>query len=463
MKTMKYLLIAVTLVSSLSICAQENATIANFQKGDTIVIKQDHNTYLTGETMSRWIYLQEHTILKVGGKRFPNGILIAGIFSWVSPDAIVNKSTHLQEAIQEQEAKLQAEREQARQDSLTQALEESIRIAKEQARQDSIAKAKAAEEAAKVEQARQDSIAKAEQARQDSIAAAEAARQDSIAAAEAEQALQDSIARAIPHNCNRLTLGIRGGAASLLHQTDNQGTWNVGFDALFDLQYAHYWKKATGKPQLGLLLGVSAGYSRSHLSGAVNDEYSITDNDGNQIDYSISTSDVKEYDGQIQIEVPLMFSLITEKGFFFNIGPRFVLPVYTHYNQNLVDPNIDAYFVTEGVHVPNEYITGKITEDKQNTTGKWEASTLNIFVSAELGYEWTFKNMHSLGLGVYANYSAYTLYKHDASNLSIVNVTAPTEAQPAQVTINSETDAYDTGLGYFDAGIKLAYHFNFWK
>ena len=84
-------------------------------------------------------------------------------------------------------------------------------------------------------------------------------------------------------------------------------------------------------------------------------------------------------------------------------------------------------------------------------------------VTAELGYEWTLKSGNSLGLGAYANYCVYNSFKNNGSVKSLMDVTAPQGSSVATVDVLSATKTYATGLGYFDAGIKLAYHFNFPK
>ena len=459
MKTIKALLIASGLtLAAVAVSAQEAAPAAqlsDFSVGDTIVIKKDHERYLTGEKMSKWVYNVEHTIQQVGGKRWPNGILIRGIFSWVGPDDIINKTTHPDAAAANQEAKNEAE--QAVKDSI-QAAKDSVQMAK--ALQDSLA------------QARRDSI---ETARLDSIA--ERARRDSIA-----QATRDSLRQAWEQQkdsneavytitepqqekfaCDRFTIGLRGGASSLMQDAEKMGKWHIGWDVLLDLQYAHYWKKFGKKMQYGLLVGVSAGYARSHLAAPVDDKFTEKTVSG-QIDYTIKSENVKEYDGQLQIEVPIMFSMIHEKGFFMNIGPRFALPVYSQYNQTLDKPNIIAHFPEEGVDVINAKITGQVSDDQANSNGKWKASTLNVMLGAELGYEFTFQNKNSLGIGVFADYSLYSLYKNDPTDKSLVQISElPTTSKPAVVDVYSATDSYAKGLGFFDVGLKLAYHFNWWK
>lgn len=485
MKTiMRNLFVAAGLLFAVNVSAQETApkaSVSDFHVGDTIVIKKDHERYLTGEKMSKWVYDVEHTIQQVRGKRFPEGILIRGIYSWVGPDDILNKSTNPQEAEANQEAKRQAS-EQAKQEAEQAAAEEEARrAAARKAHQDSI-------QAAQEEAARQDSIAAATAAA--AAAAAETARQDSIAQAEEQQrkdsvrqAERDSLLNAFYNKqedpayiidreqnpnqvCNRFTIGLRGGAASLLQGMEDafkDGKWNVGFDVMLDLQYAHYWKKFGKKMQYGLIVGVGAGFARSHVSGAVNDNFRINTPEG-AIDYTVTSEKVKEYDGQIQLEVPLMFSMIHENGFFMNIGPRFTLPVYDVYNQSITKPDINAMLYPEEVPVKNELVTGVVKDDQAESTGKWNASKLNVMLGAEIGYEFKFRNHNSLGLGVYGNYSLYSLYKANDKASSIIDITeAPSTGKNAVVTVIPATDAYGKSVGYFDVGLKLAYHFNWWK
>ncbi len=153
-----------------------------------------------------------------------------------------------------------------------------------------------------------------------------------------------------------------------------------------------------------------------------------------------------------------MFSLITKKGFFLNLGPRFMLPLYTPYSETLVKPEIKATFPW-GVVVPDEIATGKVTQLDYNGKSA-QSMKVNVMLGLELGYEWFFKSGNSLGLGAYANYSVYSMFKQQTQNKGLIDVTP---AAPTKVDVYSATDTYTSKMGYLDAGIKLAYHFNWWK
>lgn len=261
---------------------------------------------------------------------------------------------------------------------------------------------------------------------------------------------------------HRLTLGVRGGVASWM-QKAGESQWKVGGDGLFDLQYAFY-KVTKSKNNVGFLVGASVGYVNSGMGlNGINDIYTTPTSDGD-IRYTISANGIKEKDGAIVVEVPLMFSVVSEKGVFFNIGPRFQMPVWNHYALHFENPNIKAFFPEEGVEIDNRLITGLINDKAIESKGKFTSSSFNLLLGAEFGYEWQFKNNNSLGLGIYADYGVYSMYKNNSEAHSIIDITAPSSTiQPAQIRYQSAQDVYGTGIGFFDCGLKLAYHFNFIK
>jgi hypothetical protein len=270
------------------------------------------------------------------------------------------------------------------------------------------------------------------------------------------------------HPYHRFTIGVRGGASSLLHQAE-KGNWTCGFGALLDLQYAHYWAKDGRPVDLGLIVGVAAGYQQSGLKTAVNDAYTQSTEVGN-VDYTIKADKVEETDRNIQLEVPVMFSLIHDNGLFFNVGPKFMIPVFTPYNQtisNNANTIVDAYFPDEKVHVMNDAVTGVLGDDQYKLSGTDNGVqfNINVMLTAEIGYEWILKNGHSLGLGAYANYSVFNTFKNGATTSDdlVTLATPPSTASVAKFDVNAATKSYADKLGFFDAGIKLAYHFNFPK
>lgn len=507
-KSTKYFIVC-SLLLSLSFAAtpvMAQSESSEFQVGDTIVFKRNGQRYLTGEKPSAWVYDYRHVIQQVGGIRFPQGILLRGIYSWMAPEGLqlVARKDTIKPVFLEKENEVTTEQSVQEHESDVEKpwIETPKETQPEQSTQPEnvIVEDKVVEEQPNPVQASEPSETVTVPAEETKIAVEEEKaptlpveepvavpqidssrveqKNDTIveelpapsvqAPVEEEQiveentdSVQELSSRMSSHH--RFSIGLRGGVASLMHETDVMGNWRAGFDGLLDLQYAYYAGAKNGKKvNLGVVTGLSLGWAQSGLRAGVDTAYTVATSDGN-IDYTISAKNVDEKDGQLQLEVPVMFSLLTENGFFLNIGPKFVLPVYKHFKQGISSPDINAYFPNEGVNVSNEVITGKVTNDQLTTKGKWNGSKLNVMLTAELGYEWALRNGDALGLGVYANYSLYDLYKNDTSNKSLINVTAPSASAPAAVNILSATDTYAKGLGYFDCGLKLVYHFQFLK
>ena len=427
------LAISALLLTSSFAFAQEKTT--DYMVGDTIKIKKDAQTYLTGERPSSWVYGREFTIQQVGTHHFPDGLLLKGIYSWIAP-----KDVELTGAVERP-----TEENPAQEQNATPTAEGTSDDANNE-----------------VEEANQ----------------SDANATDTTYVAPAETVVvkkgenpnlyvmdQKPAEHSLLYPFHRFSIGVRGGVASLMQKSDVMGNWRAGFDALLDLQYAYYFGAPQGKKvNMGIMTGVSLGWAQSGLKSAIDTAYTVSTDNGD-IDYTISAEQAEENNGQLQLEIPLMFTLVTEKGLFFNVGPRFIIPAYAHYNQKLTDPSINAYFREEGVSVSNEVITGRLQYDQLNTKGKWNASKVNITLSAELGYEWLLSSGNSVGLGVYANYAVWSHYKNGAQSdlKSLISVVPPSATAPADVDVFSASDTYFKGLGYFDCGLKVSYNFNFFK
>ena len=444
MKTVKSILIAAALISASvvsTLSAQQQAQPAQKHEfkvaiGDSVMIKRECQKYCTGETPSTWVWDKVHTVRQLGTKKFPDGVLLMNIYSWMCEECLIPVNGRAEEAAKQAAAEQAEERE---------AWEKAAR---ENADREAAAKAAAEEKAAREAAEKAAAEQAAREAEEAEKAAAEQAKQDSI---KSEQKFK--------HNYDRFTIGLRGGASALMHHAD-QGNWTCGGDVVLDLQYAHYWAKDGRPVDLGLIVGLGIGYQQSGLQK----DSDLTAFTKGTVDYTVFAKDVKETDHQLQLEVPLMFSLIHENGLFFNVGPKFMIPVYTPYKQtvNTDDTHISAYFQETGVTVVDKEVTGVYTGQQPEAKNGIQFN-INVMLTAEIGYEWVLKNGHSLGLGAYANYSVYNTFKNTPNAEGLFDLTAPTDTDKAHLDVLSATHAYADKLGYFDAGIKVAYHFNFPK
>ena len=467
MKTIKSILIATTLVCATavsSLSAQQAAQPAKEHQwkvaiGDSVMIKRECVEYLTGERPSVWVWDKVHTVRQLGTKRFPEGVLLMNIYSWICEECLIPVTHNEQEVAEQPKEEPKAQPvEQPKEEPKAEPVKEEPVVAPvvEPVKEEP----KAEPKAEPVEEPKEETPVEAKKEEK----TAQTNQGDSI---HSQQNFK--------HSYDRFTIGLRGGAAGLLHKT-KEGNWTCGGDVVLDLQYAHYWTKDGRPVDLGIITGVGLGYAQSSVKSSVNSTRpGVEDLDAANpmhIDYTIRADEVKEHDGQLQLEVPLMFSLIHQNGLFFNVGPKFMLPVFTPYKQTISNnPNtfVEAYYQETGVRVTNDVITGLLAEDKYTSKGTDYKNkfTINVMLTAEIGYEWILKSGNSLGLGAYANYSVYNSFKNnpeDPATDPLIRVeSAPSNTSNAVINVNPLTGTYASGLGFFDAGVKLAYHFNFPK
>ncbi len=462
MKTLKTILFAATIVSASvvsTLSAQQAAQPAPKHEfkvaiGDSVMIKRECQKYCTGETPSTWVWDKVHTVRQLGTKRFPDGVLLMNIYSWMCEDCLIPVNGRAEEASKKAAAEQKEAKEAFESGTPIEEIKPAEKPAEEVKKEEPVVAPVVEEKPAEEPVAEP---AKVEEAPQ---TAKEMEKGDSIKSKQNFKGKYD-----------RFTIGVRGGVASLLHKTEN-GSRVIGGEGLLDLQYAHYWTKAGRPVDLGILTGISLGYSQSGMKTGVNSQLNnLSDGDKNNpmtVDYTIRADQVKENDGAIVMEIPLMFTLIHDCGFFFNFGPKLMMPVYTPYKQTISDNAntlIQAHFQETDVTVGNEVITGILRDDQKKLKGtdNGDQFVINVMLGAEFGYEWILKGGNSLGLGAYVDYGVYSSYKNKTSESPLISVTPPQGSNPADVEVLSATKTYASKLGYVSAGVKLAYHFNFPK
>jgi hypothetical protein len=346
------------------------------------------------------VYDKKHTVGQVGTKRFPNGVLLKEILSWVNPSALLPISIAAPALVEEPVVEPVVE----------EVVPEPVKE-----------------------------------------------KTDSIKKAVEEVEVEEVVSYKIPVSLemDRFGLGIRGGFASTVYPN-----FPLGFDAMLDLRYAHYWAAHENAPYLGIMTGLSAGYMYTHQATVLDSKFQAGD-----INYHVTATDVDQTTHQVLLELPVMFSMVTQGGFFLNVGPKLMLPVYNPVKQTLNYPNITAYLPElNGEPIKNEVVTGLVNADQCELKGR-ASNELKIGLAAglELGYEFSLNNGHSIDLGVYASYGSYFYKTTGVPEGQIISVVAPNDNSVAQVTVNQISEAMTHKLGHFDAGIKFSYNFDFLK
>lgn len=386
-------------------------SITEMKVGDSIMVNPDSLYYLTGERISKWVYKVPHAIQQVGGKRYPHGILIQGIYSWVYPATIT--SVKPVEPIPAPEP-------------------EPEPVPEPEPEPEPIPEPEPEPEPVPV---------------------------DTIeTVGEGADLGKGGYDVPVPYQRNRFAVGLRAGYASTLNKID--GKIPSGMNLSLDLRYGHYWAADKDEIAYGFQTGLDFTYVFAKSATAYDMQFTRTSSEGN-IDYHVSASKVAETTNQLILEIPLFFSMSTYNGFYLNAGPKLLIPMATTFKQTMSDAHILAYDpVLNGKPLADNPVYGQFAESQLNGyKGKLGAAgKVAIGLAAEAGYEFR----SGLSIGGYIGY-AFSTYSNVEPKSHLVDIVAPTDAAPGQVVVNSLTQVNPKGFGLFDLGVKISYNLDFDK
>ena len=248
----KMAVVGTLLLASVCAGAQEaDNTKAPFQYqvGDTVIIKKDCERYLTGERMSTWVYYVVHSVQQVGTEQWPNGVLLGGILSWVDPNGLTlqyatERTTEAEQQVAQEQQKQDMAEVAERVQEVENLNELQKAIVEQQAAAHGTTTIKSDSTVAKPKEEvvapKEEVVAPKEEvvAPKEEVVAPKEEEDTPLQANEVINNKEDKLP--IEPNYHRFSIGIRGGAASLMHKTE-AGKWSCGFNALLDLQYAYYW------------------------------------------------------------------------------------------------------------------------------------------------------------------------------------------------------------------------------
>ena len=173
---------------------------ALIEVGDSVTINRDSLYYETGERILSWVYDQVHVVRQVSSKRHPDGVLVNGIYSWLTIGSI-SPMNEKQQPIKEL-------------------------VVEEPVAEMPIVETPTPEEPV-VETTPEEPVVETT---------------PEPAPIEEEPAI-NSEEESKPYQIDRFTIGLRGGFASSMAKAsvDEFSKLPLGGDVLLDLQYAHYW------------------------------------------------------------------------------------------------------------------------------------------------------------------------------------------------------------------------------
>lgn len=259
-----------------------------------------------------------------------------------------------------------------------------------------------------------------------------------------------------------LGAGARMGLGSMMQKSDEVSSDRTkGFDGAGELVFTSFLSRGkTDMMRYGFRTGLSLGYRQNSIKmGNIDLTYSAKDAEGNAITYHATAKNVKETDRQFALEIPVMFAVAYNR-LFGNVGLRFGIPAMSRYSQTMEDPSLSATYDEYEVTIRDEKVTGVVSNDDKNQKAELDASSFNMCVSLEAGYE--FKVIgHVIQAGIYVDYGLVDNFKGKGCNFTDADPTAIDGATstPTTVIVHSLTDSYVSNVGIFCVGVRGVYNF----
>lgn len=260
----------------------------------------------------------------------------------------------------------------------------------------------------------------------------------------------------------QMSVGIRGGAQTVLPKVKNGDTWAVrnGYcgGGMVDIRYAYY-SNISSNCFWGFTVGLGAGFGSEALEGTKTDHYKNFDYDGSPMDYTVESA-FSQSTIYARTELSMMMALYFGP-VSLNIGPRFVLPLAASTKMTVNDLMISAYYKQYDVAVTNERITGWLDLPSTQKVDAERAIGV-LMLGAEVGYEWQLTRTTTIGVQAYADIGILnTGSPLDASKDPMIEVEPIlNKRQPIPgITVNSITN-YIGDLRPLEFGLRVYYAFS---
>ena len=215
----------------------------------------------------------------------------------------------------------------------------------------------------------------------------------------------------------RFEMALRGGASMLMYDSDYgkmQPSYDFGVDLLFSYRSPNV---------VGFRGGVAFDYAQSKFAMAnYSDNYTITDYQGTQVNYSYNIGSVTEAHNQMYLSVPLQLALHFGNFAIF-LGPKLAFPFKATFKQELMDVEATVSYpeysvVANGNELVFDYNREsdsryRVFSGDMDGIAAFKPWTINIFASVDINYYIPISKTSSFGIGLYADYGLPFLYNYN--------------------------------------------------
>lgn len=213
---------------------------------------------------------------------------------------------------------------------------------------------------------------------------------------------------------------------------------------------------------LGLKIGASLTYAGASQSKRDYEEqyvnYDYYKPEEHEMDYTIRAATYKEHQHQLQVEAPVMLSLVSH-GITVNVGAKFMMPFWQQRRLDVTDAHIVAYYPAFMVPVEDYLATGRLPDHQYHGKEKGVMPRLNALLAVEAGYEWRVGWKDRMGVLAYLDYGVWNDYTNNPIRQRLIDVAPITnrEYPVPDIKVNYLTDTYASKVNYLSFGIKVYY------
>lgn len=255
-------------------------------------------------------------------------------------------------------------------------------------------------------------------------------------------------------------VGLHAGASGMF-LSSTYGNCKPGINTGLDLSYIYL-----SDVYIGLRIGASLDMSRAaFLATQYSDAYSVTDPNGDPVNFSYTIDSWRENYTQIYF-APVVQLGVDIRGWRLFAGPKFFLPLSMRYSESMQGADIQAYFPNEDNTLQGDvYALNLGKKDMPAQSGKMVSQPIGWYALAvETGYAIPLSYNQGLYISAYANigFNRCTPSASAATALSLSDFDAGlpltrsmTSAMQAHNLTKNDAVIYE--FGYWDAGIKLTW------
>lgn len=255
-----------------------------------------------------------------------------------------------------------------------------------------------------------------------------------------------------------VSFGGRGGFDFMVPGTKQTLHSKFGVAGAVDIGYTYYWHIGALNG-LGIHTGISAGYATSDCEIEFNQQYTNYDYLNNELQYT-TTGKTGISMKRAYAEVPLMVAFRSNKNIIAQLGLKVQYAFKSSITQQTKEATIDAYFPAYDIHITDQLITGRITEeDKNGRILEGSAPTWNLVLAMRAGYEFRFNKKHIVGIAAYLDFNLWnnlSFPQIDQPHIAVAPITDPVSPVPA-VTVNNAFSTVISRINPIQIGVSVYY------